>query len=86
MRPGSERWVEVTHSRFEHERAGLHAVREMLPEADPYRAWSNVEIITDRGRSLEIDLLVVGPVGLYVVGVEGLVRPDHRRPLRLAAA
>lgn len=67
MQPGSERWVEVTQSRFPHERAGLDAVRQMLSDADPYRAWSNVEIITDRGRSLEIDLLVVGPGGLYVV-------------------
>lgn len=67
MQPGSERWTEVTASRFAHERAGLDAVRQLLPDADPYRAWSNVEIITDRGRSLEIDLLVVGPGGLYVV-------------------
>lgn len=67
MQAASERWVEVTPSRFPHERAGLDAVRELLPDAEPHKAWSNLEIITDRGRSLEVDLLVAGPGGLYVV-------------------
>jgi serine/threonine protein kinase len=67
VQPGSDRWVQVTESRFKRERDGLDAVRAMFPDADPYRVWSNLEIITDRGRSLEIDLLVVGPGGLYVV-------------------
>jgi Nuclease-related domain len=67
MRPDNDRWVEVTPTRFAHERAGLEYVRAALPDAEPYRAWSNLEIITDRGRSLEVDLLVIGPAGLYLV-------------------
>ncbi len=34
MRPDSPRWVEVTPSQFAHERAGLLAVRDLLPDAD----------------------------------------------------
>ena len=67
MALGRDRWVEVTPSRFAHERKGLEYVRAALPDHDPYRAWTGVEIITDRGRSLDVDLLVVGPAGIYVV-------------------
>jgi hypothetical protein len=64
---GRDRWVEVTPSRFAHEREGLEYVRAALPDEDPYRAWTGVEIITDRGRSLDVDLLVIAPAGLFVV-------------------
>jgi hypothetical protein len=66
MRANSDRWAEVTPSRHAHERAGLDYVRERLPDADPYRAWSNLEVVTPRGESLEVDLLVLGPAGLYL--------------------
>lgn len=67
MALGRDRWVEVTPSRFPHERDGLQYVRAALPDQDPYRAWTGVEIITDRGRSLDVDLLVIGPAGIFVV-------------------
>ena len=38
MRADSPRWVEVTPSQFAHERAGLLAVRDLLPDAEPDRA------------------------------------------------
>ncbi len=82
MKPGSERWVEVAPSAYEHERAGLARVRDLLPDADPYRAWSNFELITDRGESLEVDLLVLGPAGLYLVELKswsGRLRGDRYR-------
>jgi hypothetical protein len=65
MRPDSDRWVEVTPSPHPHERAGLEHIRSLLPDADPYRAWSNLEIVTDRGETVEVDLLVLGPAGFY---------------------
>jgi serine/threonine protein kinase len=67
MRPDSDRWVEITPSVHTHERSGLEQVRSLLPDAEPYRAWSNLEIVTDRGENLEIDLLVLGPAGLFLV-------------------
>ncbi|MGH3319937.1 MAG: protein kinase domain-containing protein, partial [Streptosporangiaceae bacterium] len=67
MRQDNGRWIEVTPSRFSHERAGLRRVHALFPDREPYRAWSNLEIITDRGRSLEVDLLVLAPGGLYLI-------------------
>jgi serine/threonine protein kinase len=64
---GRDRWVEVTPSRYPHERAGLEYIRNALPNEEPYRAWSGLEIITDRGRSFDIDLLVIGPGGIFLV-------------------
>lgn len=67
MRPDSPRWVEVTPSPFAHERAGLHAVRDLLPDADPYRAWANLEFLGDDGSANEVDLLVLARNGLHLV-------------------
>jgi len=67
LKADSGRWVEVTRSRFEHEREGLDHVREHLPDADPYRAWSNFEFVGMDGKHHEIDLLVLGPAGLHLV-------------------
>src|SRR2546430_297349 len=50
MRADGDRWVEVTPSSYTHERAGLAYVRDHLPDTDPYRAWSNLELVTDQGR------------------------------------
>src|SRR3954453_22033244 len=63
----SDRWVEVTPSRYPHEREGLESVRDNLPDADPYRAWSNFEFIALDGTPFEVDLLVLGPAGLHLV-------------------
>ena len=65
MREG--RWVTVTESEFEHERRGLEAIREKLPDADPWRAWSNFTFTANTGHVREVDLLVVAPGGVYLV-------------------
>jgi serine/threonine protein kinase len=67
VRPDSRRWIEVTPSELSHERAGLTAVREALPDVDPYRAWSNFTFTTADGRLYEVDLLVIGRSGLHLV-------------------
>ena len=67
MRADSPRWVNVTPSQFAHERAGLLAVRELLPEAEPYRAWANLEFIGDDGSANEVDLLVLARNGLHLI-------------------
>jgi len=73
MRRDSSRWLEVSPSRFVHERAGLERIREGLPDEEPYRAWSNFNIV-DRGRSFEVDLLVLGPGGLYLIELKNWER------------
>ena len=65
MREG--RWVTVTESEFEHERRGLEAIRERLPDSDPWRAWSNFTFTANTGHVREVDLLVVAPGGVYMI-------------------
>jgi serine/threonine protein kinase len=82
MRPDNPRWVEVTPSRFAHERQGLEAIRNRLPDHEPFWAWSNFEIVTDRGRALEVDLMVLAPTGLFIVELKhwrGAITGDRYR-------
>ncbi|MEU5510477.1 BREX system serine/threonine kinase PglW [Streptomyces fungicidicus] len=65
MREG--RWVTVTESEFEHERRGLEAIREKLPDGEPWRAWSNFTFTANTGHVREVDLLVVAPGGLCMI-------------------
>ena len=57
------RWITVTESEFDHERRGLEAIRERLPDAEPWRAWSNFTFTAHAGHVREVDLLVVSPGG-----------------------
>ncbi|MEV6616435.1 BREX system serine/threonine kinase PglW [Streptomyces sp. NPDC051051] len=65
MREG--RWVTVTESEFDHEHRGLEAIREQLPDSDPWRAWSNFTFTANTGHVREVDLLVVAPGGVYMI-------------------
>ncbi|MDF4251132.1 BREX system serine/threonine kinase PglW [Streptomyces sp. WMMB303] len=65
MRDG--RWTTVTESRFQHERSGLLYVKERLPDAEPYRAWSNFTFTALTGHVREVDLLVAAPGGLFLI-------------------
>jgi serine/threonine protein kinase len=50
-----------------------------LPDRDPYRAWANFELIADDGSINEVDLLVLGPAGLFLVEIKsrpGMVKGD----------
>ncbi|MFF7471830.1 BREX system serine/threonine kinase PglW [Streptomyces sp. NPDC008092] len=65
MREG--RWVTVTESEFDHERRGLEAIREKLPDSDPWRAWSNFTFTANTGHVREVDLLVAAPGGVCMI-------------------
>lgn len=67
-RPGRvDRWVEVSPSEFDHERAGLAYLKQVLPDASPYRAWTNFEFMDEQGNWNEIDALVLGRGRLHLV-------------------
>ncbi|MET8286054.1 BREX system serine/threonine kinase PglW [Streptomyces sp. NPDC005132] len=66
MRQGG-RWTTVTDSEFDHEHRGLEAIREKLPDSDPWRAWSNFTFTAHTGHVREVDLLVVAPGGVYMI-------------------
>jgi serine/threonine protein kinase len=79
------RWVEVSPSQFAHEAEGLRLVKELLPNVDPFRAWSNFEFRDTHGRWHEVDLAVLGRDTLYLVELKyysGRLRGDDHRWLR----
>ncbi|TFI42226.1 BREX system serine/threonine kinase PglW [Rhodococcus sp. 1R11] len=61
------RWIEVSPSQFKHEQEGLETVKTLLPDATPFRAWSNFEFRDKSGRWHEVDLLVLARDTLYLV-------------------
>ena len=61
------RWVTIADSQFAHEKQGLDAVKQLLPDAPPFRAWVNFEFRDNRGRWHEVDLLVLARDTLYLV-------------------
>ncbi|MCX2185180.1 BREX system serine/threonine kinase PglW [Streptomyces sp. SKN60] len=65
MREG--RWTTVADSEFDHERRGLEAIRAQLPDADPWRAWSNFTFTANTGHVREVDLLIVAPGGMFMI-------------------
>lgn len=65
-----QRWVEVEPSQFAHEREALDFARRRLPDAEPWRAWSNFAFIDTNGKPSEVDLLVVAPRGVYLIEIK----------------
>lgn len=65
MRDG--RWTAVTDSEFQHEHRGLEAIRDKLPDNDPWRAWSNFTFTAHTGHVREVDLLVIAPGGVHLI-------------------
>jgi len=70
MEANSPRWIEITRSEFPWEREALTFVRERLPDHEPYRAWSNFEFIADDGSINEVDLLVLSPMGFFLIEIK----------------
>lgn len=75
-------WTEVEQSQFAWEREALAFLKAGLPNHEPYRAWSNFEFVADDGSINEIDALVIGPQGLFLVEVKshpGVITGDQQR-------
>ena len=70
MDESSPRWHEVTRSEYPWEREALARVREQLPDKAPWNAWSNFTFAARDGRLHEVDLLVAGPNGLFLIEVK----------------
>lgn len=75
------RWVTIADSQFAHEKQGLDVVKQLLPDAPPFRAWANFEFRDNRGRWHEVDLLVLARDTLYLIELKhyrGILRGnDH---------
>jgi serine/threonine protein kinase len=57
----------VSRSEFTHELEGLSYIRERLPAAPPYRAWTNLTFTDSGGAMHEVDALVLGRGRLHLV-------------------
>jgi serine/threonine protein kinase len=66
----SARWMSVQESRYPWEQEALAHLRALLPDADPFRAWSNFEFIADDGSINEVDLLVISLHRVYLVEIK----------------
>ena len=81
MKADGQRWQEIGSTRFPWEREALDYVRERLPDYDPYRGFALFEFIASDGSINEVDLLVIGPTGLFLVEIKswpGVVNGDQR--------
>lgn len=70
MQLSSKRWTSVTPSEFPWEQEALDHLRQALPDHEPYRAWTNFELIADDGSISEIDALVLTSQGLFLVEIK----------------
>lgn len=66
----TSRWHVVHESPHAHEREALDLLRAHLPDAPPFRAWSNFEFIAEDGSINEIDALVVSSDRIYLVEIK----------------
>ena len=45
-------------------------LRAQLPDVDPYLAWQGLNFISDTGSIYEVDLLILTPIGFFLVEVK----------------
>ncbi|MGE3312067.1 MAG: BREX system serine/threonine kinase PglW, partial [Limisphaerales bacterium] len=64
------RWKTISPSQVAWESEALQFLREVLPDQDPYRAWSNFEFHADDGTINEVDVLVLTPMGFFLVEIK----------------
>jgi serine/threonine protein kinase len=63
-------WKTVTRSQFPWEQEALDFIYNQFPAQDNYRAWANFEFIADDGSINEVDLLIAGPEGIFLVEIK----------------
>lgn len=81
MREAQQHWQEISTTQFPWEREALDYIREHLPSYDPYRGFALFEFIASDGSINEVDLLAIGPTGVFLVEIKswpGVVNGDQR--------
>lgn len=69
MAAGGNRWWGA-RSEFPWEQDALDFIRQRMPPAEPYRAWTTFTFTAKSGHVREVDLLMVTPSGLYLVEIK----------------
>jgi hypothetical protein len=70
----SPRWTAIAESQFPWEREALDWLRAQLPNHDPWHVWANFEFIDDDGKVNEVDALILGPGGLFLMEIKSRPR------------
>ncbi len=70
MSDTKKNWVTVADSQHAWERDALDFVRDRWPDHEPYRAWANFEFIALDGSINEVDLLLLAPMGFFLVEIK----------------
>src|SRR5262245_7456452 len=70
MSDAKKNWITITESRYPWERDALDFVYQRFPDHEPYRAWANFEFIALDGSINEVDLLLLSPMGFFLVEVK----------------
>ena len=65
-------WTYISDSEFSWERDALSFIRNGLPSSSPIQAWSNFEFMAEGGAIYEVDLLLVGPWGAFLVEIKSI--------------
>jgi serine/threonine protein kinase len=68
MKPN--RWQAISPSSYPWEQEALNYLSQHLPDHEPFRGWSNFEFIADDGTINEVDALILGPAGFYLVEIK----------------
>jgi serine/threonine protein kinase len=63
----SDHWIEQGESPYPHEREALAWVRSWFPTHEPWRSFARFSFPGNDGRDHEIDLLVAGPTGCFLI-------------------
>ncbi len=74
-------WQEITRPASAKERAVHEQIKSRLGGIVPLRVWSGFEFISQEGAAFEVDLLVLGPSGLFLIELfwgSGEVAVDER--------
>jgi serine/threonine protein kinase len=65
-------WTSISESEFPWERDALAFIRNGLPASSPIQVWSNFEFMAEGGAIYEVDALVVGPWGAFLIEIKSL--------------
>ena len=65
-------WTSISDSEFPWERDALAFIRNGLPASSPIQVWSNFEFMAEGGAIYEVDTLLVGPWGAFLIEIKSL--------------
>ena len=82
-----QRWKAITPSQSAWESETLEYLRAGLPDHEPYMAWSNFELLADKGTVNALDALLLIPMGFSLIEIRSRpgIRPELRADCELVA-